>query len=93
MSSASQNGEQIYNQQFNLVGFSDILSGFKHWYDVANTKLKSFVKGPIKMLSTNPDSSVKARENPGNGSANASSNVSQVSSNQNSLYSSLVTSK
>jgi hypothetical protein len=33
------------------VGFSnDIISGFKHWYDVANTKLKSFVKGPMKIL-------------------------------------------
>ena len=42
--------KQKYNQHFNLVGFSEILSGFKHWYDVANTKLRSFVKGPIKML-------------------------------------------
>lgn len=39
-----------YGQQFNLVGVSELFSGFKHWYDVANTKLKSFVRGPIRIL-------------------------------------------
>jgi hypothetical protein len=51
--SNNKDNKQLYNQEFNLVGFTDIISGFKHWYDVANTKLKSFVKGPIKMLGNN----------------------------------------
>ncbi|CDW77412.1 tbc1 domain family member related [Stylonychia lemnae] len=42
-----------YEQKYNINGFSDIFNGFKHWYDVANTKIKSFVKGPIKMLGNN----------------------------------------
>lgn len=33
-----------------MVGFTELFSGFKHWYDVAGTKLKSFVRAPIKML-------------------------------------------
>jgi hypothetical protein len=42
-----------YNQEFNLVGFSDIVSGIKNWYNVAGTKLKSFVRGPIRLLGNN----------------------------------------
>ena len=33
-----------------MIGFQGLMSGFRHWYDVAGTKLKSFVKGPIKIL-------------------------------------------
>ena len=32
-----------------MTGVGDILNGFYKWYDVANTKLKSFVKGPVKL--------------------------------------------
>lgn len=47
----SKGDKHSYDQQYNIA--SDIFSGFKHWYDVANTKLKSFVKGPIKILGNN----------------------------------------
>ena len=42
-----------YDEEFNMVGFSDLFSGFKHWYDVAGNKLKSFVKGPTKAIGAN----------------------------------------
>ena len=35
----------MYNQQFSIVGVGELFSGFKHWYDVANSKLQNFVKG------------------------------------------------
>lgn len=38
---------EVYNQQYNL---GDIFNGFKNLYEAANTKLKNFVKGPIKLL-------------------------------------------
>jgi len=39
----------LKHQQYNVTGVSDILNGFYKWYDVANTKLKSFVRGPAKI--------------------------------------------
>jgi hypothetical protein len=36
-----------------LVGIGNLFDGLKNWYDVAGNKLKSFVKGPIKILGNN----------------------------------------
>lgn len=36
-----------------MVGFTELVSGFKHWYDVAGNKLKNFVRGPVKNVGNN----------------------------------------
>ena len=41
--------QKMYNQQYNFVGFTDIFSGLKNWYE---SKLKSFVNrgGSVKPI-------------------------------------------
>jgi hypothetical protein len=35
-----------------LIGFGDIFSGIKNLYDLAGTKLRNFVNGPVKAAPT-----------------------------------------